>query len=78
MTKKTNELMAYIYCHFYNTANTGLRFLTVYGPFGRPDMAPMLFAKVMINGKGIKVINHENFEKRLYLCLPNLNEDGIR
>ena len=57
-TKRANELMAYTYNHLYHLPVTGLRFFTVYGPWGRPDMSPMLFAKAIKEGKPIKVFNH--------------------
>ena len=57
-TKKSNELMAHSYCKLYGIAMTGLRYFTVYGPWGRPDMAPMLFARAISNGETIKVFNH--------------------
>jgi len=57
-TKKTNELMSYTYSHLYNIPTTGLRFFTVYGPWGRPDMAPILFTKAIINNEPIKVFNN--------------------
>lgn len=57
-TKKANELMAHTYSHLYGLPTTGLRFFTVYGPWGRPDMAPMLFAKAILAGEPIKVFNH--------------------
>lgn len=57
-TKKSNELMAHAYAHLYGIQATGLRFFTVYGPFGRPDMAPMLFAKAITNNEPIKVFNN--------------------
>ena len=57
-TKKSNELMAHAYCKLYGIAMTGLRFFTVYGPWGRPDMSPMLFAKAITRGEAIKVFNH--------------------
>jgi UDP-glucuronate 4-epimerase len=57
-TKKSNELMAHTYSHLYNMPTTGLRFFTVYGPWGRPDMAPFLFAKSILDGKPIKVFNN--------------------
>lgn len=56
-TKKSNELMAHAYCKLYGISMTGLRFFTVYGPWGRPDMAPMLFAKAISAGETIKVFN---------------------
>lgn len=57
-TKKSNELMAHSYSHLYGIPTTGLRFFTVYGPWGRPDMAPMLFASAISGGHPIKVFNH--------------------
>ena len=57
-TKKANELMAHTYSHLYGLPATGLRFFTVYGPWGRPDMAPMLFAKAILAGEPIRVFNH--------------------
>ena len=57
-TKKSNELMAHSYCKLYGISMTGLRFFTVYGPWGRPDMAPMLFAKAISQGQPIRVFNH--------------------
>ena len=57
-TKKSNELMAHAYCKLYGIAMTGLRYFTVYGPWGRPDMAPMLFARAISRGETIKVFNH--------------------
>ena len=57
-TKKANELMAHTYSHLYALPTTGLRFFTVYGPWGRPDMAPMLFARAILAGEPIKVFNH--------------------
>ena len=57
-TKKSNELMAHTYSHLYNIPTTGLRFFTVYGPWGRPDMALFLFTKSIIEGRAIKVFNN--------------------
>jgi UDP-glucuronate 4-epimerase len=62
-TKKSNELMAHTYSHLYNIQTTGLRFFTVYGPWGRPDMAPMLFADAISNDKPIKVFNNGNMSR---------------
>ncbi len=59
-TKKSNELMAHSYSHLYGIPSTGLRFFTVYGPWGRPDMALFLFTKNIIEGKKIKVFNNGN------------------
>ena len=57
-TKKSNELMAHSYSHLYSIPTTGLRLFTVYGPWGRPDMAPMIFAKAISSYKPIKVFNY--------------------
>ena len=57
-TKKSNELMAHTYSHLYGVPSTGLRFFTVYGPAGRPDMSPFLFADAMLHGRPIKVFNN--------------------
>jgi len=62
-TKKSNELMAYTYSHLFRIPTSGLRFFTVYGPWGRPDMAPMLFAKAIIENKSIKVFNNGKLER---------------
>ena len=56
-TKKSNELIAHSYSHLYNLPSTGLRFFTVYGPWGRPDMAPMIFTKSIISGDPIEIFN---------------------
>ena len=57
-TKKSNEMMAHTYAHLYGIQTTGLRFFTVYGPWGRPDMAPMLFTDAILNDRAIKVFNN--------------------
>ena len=62
-TKKSNELMAHTYSHLYKIPTTGLRFFTVYGPWGRPDMAYFSFTKNIIEGKPIKVFNHGRMER---------------
>lgn len=62
-TKKSNELMAHAYSHLYQMPTTGLRFFTVYGPWGRPDMAPFLFVKSIISGVPIKVFNNGNHRR---------------
>ena len=62
-TKKSNELMAYTYSHLFNIPTTGLRFFTVYGPWGRPDMALFLFTKAIDNGESIKVFNEGNMSR---------------
>lgn len=62
-TKKSNELMAHSYSHLYGIPTTGLRFFTVYGPAGRPDMAPWLFTEAILNGNPIKVFNHGKMQR---------------
>ena len=62
-TKKANELMAHTYSHLYQFPTTGLRFFTVYGPWGRPDMSPILFADAISNNRPIKVFNHGDMER---------------
>ena len=59
-TKKANELMAHTYSHLYQIPTTGLRFFTVYGPWGRPDMSPILFTKAILANEPIQVFNHGN------------------
>ena len=61
--KKSNELMAYAYSHLYNLPTTGLRFFTVYGPWGRPDMAPMLFADAISKEESINVFNNGDMQR---------------
>jgi UDP-glucuronate 4-epimerase len=56
-TKRSDELLAHSYSHLYGLPTTGLRFFTVYGPWGRPDMAPMLFAHAIVQGRAIEVFN---------------------
>lgn len=62
-TKKSNELMAHTYAHLFKIPVTGLRFFTVYGPWGRPDMAYFKFARAMTNGKAIDVYNHGDMSR---------------
>lgn len=62
-TKKANELMAHSYAHLYGLPVTGLRFFTVYGPAGRPDMAPWLFTDAILKGEPIKVFNHGRMQR---------------
>ena len=57
-SKKSNELMAHVYSSLYNIPSTGLRFFTVYGPWGRPDMSTFLFSKAIFEGKPIKLFNY--------------------
>ena len=76
-TKKANELMAHSYCHLYGLSATGLRFFTVYGPWGRPDMAPMLFARAILAGEPIKVFNYGNM-KRDFTYIDDIVEGVLR
>jgi UDP-glucuronate 4-epimerase len=76
-TKKANELMAHTYSHLYGLPATGLRFFTVYGPWGRPDMAPMLFAKAILAGEPIKVFNHGQMQ-RDFTYIDDIVEGVIR
>ncbi len=62
-TKKANELIAHSYSHLYRLPTTGLRFFTVYGPWGRPDMAPMLFTRAILAGEPIRVFNNGNMRR---------------
>lgn len=62
-TKKSNELMAYTYSHLYNIQTIGLRFFTVYGPWGRPDMAMFLFTDAILNDKPVKVFNNGDLSR---------------
>ena len=62
-TKKANELMSHTYTHLYGLQTVGLRFFTVYGPWGRPDMAYWLFTDAMLNGRPIKVFNHGDMKR---------------
>ena len=76
-TKKSNELMAHTYSHLYGFHTTGLRFFTVYGPWGRPDMAMFLFTKAILNGKPIKVFNHGKME-RDFTYIDDITEGVVR
>jgi UDP-glucuronate 4-epimerase len=76
-TKKANELMAHSYSHLYRLPTTGLRFFTVYGPWGRPDMALFLFAKNIIAGKPIDVFNYGN-HTRDFTFVSDIVEGVIR
>lgn len=76
-TKKSNELMAHTYSHLYNIPTTGLRFFTVYGPWGRPDMAPILFAEAMSNNRAINVFNNGEME-RDFTYIDDIIEGVIR
>ena len=76
-TKKANELMAHTYSHLYGLPATGLRFFTVYGPWGRPDMAPILFAKAILSGQPIKVFNQGQMQ-RDFTYIDDIVEGVIR
>lgn len=89
-SKKSNELMAHTYSHLFGLPTTGLRFFTVYGPWGRPDMAIFLFTKAILNGQPIKVFNYGNMKrdftyiddivegvKRVMLATPSQKEDWL-
>ena len=76
-TKKANELMAHSYSHLYRLPTTGLRFFTVYGPWGRPDMALFLFARNIIEGKPIDVFNYGN-HTRDFTYVTDIVEGVIR
>jgi UDP-glucuronate 4-epimerase len=76
-TKKANELMAHTYSHLYNLPTTGLRFFTVYGPWGRPDMAPILFTKAILTGEPIQVFNNGEMQ-RDFTYIDDIVEGIIR
>ena len=76
-TKKANELMAHTYSHLYKLPTTGLRFFTVYGPWGRPDMAMFLFAKAILTGKSIDVFNHGRM-RRDFTYIDDIAEGVVR
>ncbi|KHD25916.1 protein CapI [Vibrio caribbeanicus] len=76
-TKKSNELMAHSYSHLYDLPTTGLRFFTVYGPWGRPDMAPFLFTDAILNNREIKVFNHGKM-KRDFTYIDDIVEGILR
>ncbi len=76
-TKKANELMAHTYAHLYNLPVTGLRFFTVYGPWGRPDMALFLFTRNILEGKPIDVFNYGN-HRRDFTYVKDIVEGVVR
>src|SRR6187200_233665 len=76
-SKKANELMAHCYAHLYRLPATGLRFFTVYGPWGRPDMAMFIFAKAIVEGAPIKLFNHGNM-RRDFTFVDDVSEAVIR
>jgi UDP-glucuronate 4-epimerase len=76
-SKKANELMAHTYSHLYRLPATGLRFFTVYGPWGRPDMAMFIFAKAILGGAPIKLFNHGNM-RRDFTFVEDVSEAIVR
>lgn len=76
-TKKANEVMAHSYAHLFGLPTTGLRFFTVYGPWGRPDMAPWMFSESIIKGETIKVFNHGQL-KRDFTYIDDIVEGVLR
>jgi UDP-glucuronate 4-epimerase len=76
-TKRANELMAHAYSHLYRLPTTGLRFFTVYGPWGRPDMAPMIFAKAILEGRPLRLFN-EGRHSRDFTYVDDIAEGVIR
>ncbi|MBT9490190.1 MAG: NAD-dependent epimerase [Rubrivivax sp.] len=76
-TKKANELMAHTYSHLYGLPTTGLRFFTVYGPWGRPDMALFLFTKAILEGRPIDVFNHGDM-RRDFTYIDDIVEGVVR
>ncbi len=76
-TKKSNELMAHTYSHLYGIRTTGLRFFTVYGPWGRPDMAPMLFADAILHDRPINVFNYGKMQ-RDFTYIDDIAEGVVR
>jgi UDP-glucuronate 4-epimerase len=76
-TKRANELMAHAYSHLYRLPTTGLRFFTVYGPWGRPDMAPMIFASAILEGRPIRLFN-EGRHSRDFTYVDDIVDGVIR
>jgi len=76
-TKKSNELIAHAYSHLFRLPATGLRYFTVYGPWGRPDMAPMLFARAILEGRPIDVFNHGRM-RRDFTYVDDIVEGTLR
>ena len=76
-TKKSNELMAHVYSHLFGLHATGLRYFTVYGPWGRPDMSPMLFASAIMEGRPIQVFNHGDMQ-RDFTYVDDIVEGSLR
>lgn len=76
-TKKANELMAHSYSHLYRLPTTGLRYFTVYGPWGRPDMSPWLFTSAILEGRPIDVFNHGKMQ-RDFTFIDDIAEGSVR
>jgi UDP-glucuronate 4-epimerase len=76
-TKKSNELMAHVYSHLYGLPATGLSYFTVYGPWGRPDMSPVLFAQAIMEGKPLQVFNHGDMQ-RDFTYIDDIVEGTLR
>uniref|UniRef100_UPI0040487E7B NAD-dependent epimerase n=1 Tax=Shewanella sp. TaxID=50422 RepID=UPI0040487E7B len=76
-SKKANELMAHSYSHLYDLPTTGLRYFTVYGPWGRPDMSPWLFTSAMLEGRPIDVFNHGKM-RRDFTYIDDIAEGTVR
>ena len=76
-SKKANELMAHTYSHLYQLPTTGLRFFTVYGPWGRPDMSPIIFAKAIMDGQPLKVFNYGK-HRRDFTYIDDIVEGVIK
>jgi len=76
-TKKSNEILSHSYSHLYKIPCTGLRFFTVYGPWGRPDMAPMIFAKAILNEDPIDIFNYGNMQ-RDFTYIDDISEALVR
>jgi UDP-glucuronate 4-epimerase len=76
-TKKSNELMAHAYSHLYGLPSTGLRYFTVYGPWGRPDMSPILFAHAIMKGEPIRVFNRGDMQ-RDFTYIDDIAEGTLR
>jgi UDP-glucuronate 4-epimerase len=76
-TKKSNELQAHVYSHLFGLNTTGLRFFTVYGPWGRPDMSAMIFARAIVEGRPIEVFNHGDMS-RDFTYIDDIVEGTLR
>jgi len=76
-SKKANELMAHTYSHLYGLPTTGLRYFTVYGPWGRPDMSPWLFTSAILEGRTIDVFNHGKMQ-RDFTYVDDIAEGTVR